>query len=461
MADWAVWMAGAMVRELALFAAVGFLIGGLDDLLIDALWLAHAARRRWRARGRAGLGAGPGPSRRPGRIAVFVPAWDEGAVIGAMLACACRRWAGGDVAIYVGCYPNDPATGAAVAAAAARDPRVRPVPCSRAGPTTKADCLNHLWRALVADEAAHGRRAKAVVLHDAEDVVHAGELALFDRLIDDFAMVQLPVVPLVDRRSLWGRLVSGHYVDEFAEAHGKQLVVRGAVGAAVPSAGVGCAIARDAIQRIADAAGGAPFDPGSLTEDYEIGFKIAASRGRAIFVRRVADDGSLIAVAEHFPALLRDAVRQKARWMNGIALSGWDRIGWQGGIADRWMLLRDRRALIGAVVLSAAHVALGLWLAGLAAALAGFGSIDAGVPAWLILTNLGLLGWRVVVRAGFTAAGHGWRFAAGVPLRMLVANLIEMLAALHALGSYLRGRREGRVTWEKTAHRFPELGFGG
>ncbi|WP_317617605.1 glycosyltransferase [Sphingomonas daechungensis] len=79
-----------------------------------------------------------------------------------------------------------------------------------------------------------GRRAKAVVLHDAEDLVHRYELRVFDGLIGRAAVVQLPVLPLVDRNSRW---ISGHYCDEFAEAHIKELVVREAVGAAIPLAG--------------------------------------------------------------------------------------------------------------------------------------------------------------------------------------------------------------------------------
>ena len=52
------------------------------------------------------------------------------------------------------------------------------------GPTTKADCLNHLYDALVEYELANDCEAKAVVLHDAEDVVHRYELRIFDGLID-------------------------------------------------------------------------------------------------------------------------------------------------------------------------------------------------------------------------------------------------------------------------------------
>ena len=58
------------------------------------------------------------------------------------------------------------------------DSRIRLVVGPRAGPTTKADCLNTLWRALIAEEQAQGWRAKAIVLHDAEDVIHSGEFDL-------------------------------------------------------------------------------------------------------------------------------------------------------------------------------------------------------------------------------------------------------------------------------------------
>ncbi|MFW1443002.1 hypothetical protein ACEV7Z_23725, partial [Vibrio parahaemolyticus] len=60
-------------------------------------------------------------------------------------------------------------------------------------------------------------------------MVHPLELRLFDALLDRHHAVQLPVLPLPHRRS---RLIGGHYLDEFAEAHGRNLVVRQLLGAA-------------------------------------------------------------------------------------------------------------------------------------------------------------------------------------------------------------------------------------
>jgi adsorption protein B len=449
----------AGARELALFAAFGFLIGGIDDLVVDLIWLGRAVWRRLTiyTRFAHASAATLAPPVRPGRLVLFVAAWQEEAVIGAMVATALARFRHPDWRLYVGCYPNDPGTIAAVQRAAGGDAHVRLVVGDAPGPTTKAGCLNWLWQALLDDEQASGAPIKAVILHDAEDIVHADELTVYDTLIERFDLVQLPVEPVVVRgEGLHAALVSGHYCGEFAEAHGKQVVVREAIGAAVPSAGVGCAIARAALGRIAREAGGAPFDPRSLTEDYELGLRIGATDGRGAFVRlRGADGKGLVAVRACFPATIKAAVKQKARWITGIALAGWDRLGWSGGFAERWMRLRDRRALVAALVLAAAYVALFGWAVAWLASFATGRRPDVVVPTPILAANLALLGWRVAMRAFFTGRAHGWRMAALAPLHMVIGNIVAMMAATRALTLYLAILRHGRVRWDKTAHVFP------
>ncbi|MFX8079166.1 hypothetical protein ABTK74_20480, partial [Acinetobacter baumannii] len=75
------------------------------------------------------------------------------------------------------------------------DPRLRIVVHDCAGPTTKADCLNRLYGALRDDEARQAFRARGIVLHDAEDMVHPAGLMLLDRGLDEADFVQLPVRP--------------------------------------------------------------------------------------------------------------------------------------------------------------------------------------------------------------------------------------------------------------------------
>lgn len=438
-------------HETALFAAGGFLILGLSDLAVDLVWMFATVRRRLMSgRGReSGTLADLPPPSEPGPIAMLVPAWDEAGVIGPMLRNTLKVWEGEDVTIFVGGYPNDPATAAEISEV--KDRRLRPVTVGAPGPSTKADCLNRLWQAMVAEEAVQGRRFKAVLLHDAEDVVHPAELRIFDSLIERFDLVQLPVLPLIDENSRW---IGGHYADEFAEAHGKGLVAREAIGAALPSAGVGCAIARGALDRLAERHG-TPFDADSLTEDYELGLRLRSSGGRAAFVRlRTGDGQALVATREYFPRTLSAAVGQKARWMQGIALSGWDRLGWSGGFAERWMRMRDRQSLLAALLLLCGYCALLLWTLRAAASLAGLPPVRIAEPLQILLiANGALLIWRLVMRFAFVAAAYGWREGLRSLPRTLVANLIEMLAARRAVTDYLRGGTSPH--WHKTAHAFP------
>ena len=137
---------GFVMHEAALFAACGFLLLGVGDLLVDFLWLGLRLTRR-RAEGPALPAAS-----RTGRLAIFVPAWDEATVIGPMLSHARAMFGEADYRLYVGCYPNDPATIAAVRAVGG--PRLRLVIGPAPGPTSQAECLNRIWEQMVADEAA-------------------------------------------------------------------------------------------------------------------------------------------------------------------------------------------------------------------------------------------------------------------------------------------------------------------
>ena len=442
-------------REATLFAACGFLLLGASDLAVDLIWIVRTLWRRaviYSRFERSCARSLEAPAR-PGKLAIFVPAWDEGLVIRDMLRHALATFEHDDYRIYVGCYPNDPETiGAALRVG---DPRVRVVVGPVPGPTTKADCLNHIWAEMRADEAAEGIRFKAVVLHDAEDVVHSAELGIFDCLIERFDLVQLPVLPLVDPASRW---IAGHYADEFAEAHSKELVVREALGASLPSAGVGCAFSREALAAIAGRVGGAPFDAASLTEDYELGLRLKALGGRAAFVRLPgAAGGPMVVTKEYFPSNLEAAVSQKARWMVGIALAGWDRLGWAGGIAERWMRLRDRQAVLAALLLFAAYVALILWAVLQVLAFLSGRELQLLTPALSLLlqVNFALLGWRLVMRFSFVSGAYGWREGLRSVPRVAISNIVAMLAARRAIFRYFKVRRSGTVSWDKTAHAFP------
>ena len=442
-----------VAAELALFAGVGFLLFAVNDLLVDLIYF---SRRMWRSvtvysRFPRAFASELPISDKPGFMAILVPAWDESAVIGSMLKATLQRLDYPNYKLFVGHYRNDPAT--AVAIASICDSRIEAVQIEADGPTTKADCLNHLYDALIAYETETGVCAKAVVLHDAEDVVDPLELKLFDRLIERAAVIQLPVLPLIDKGSRW---VSGHYCDEFAEAHIKELVVREAVGAAIPLAGVGCAIGRGPLAQLAAKQEGKPFAGTSLTEDYEVGLRIGALGLKTMFVRIPARAGErgMVASRGHFPGSIGAAVRQKARWLGGIALAGWDRLGWSGGLGERWMRLRDRRGPVAALLLLAAYGAALLWSQiWLAEALGApiRARLDPTLVTFLTI-NAWLLAWRILMRACFTASAYGfWEGLRSIP-RLVVGNVIAMLAAARAVSLHLGG---GAKRWEKTRHIFP------
>lgn len=443
-------------KEMLLIASVFFLIGSLDDLVFDCLWIGHALKRKlfvYSRHQRTFVEDLP-KSTDDEMLAVFVPAWREATVISAMLTRCLKQWKPAKYRIYVGCYPNDGQTIEAVSLSARGSNRIRLVICETNGPTTKADCLNRLWKALCQDEVAEGIRFKAVVLHDAEDLVHAKALRLFDHLIGRASMVQLPVIPRRATRSRW---VAGHYGDEFAELHGKQMVLREALGVAIPSAGVGCAFSREALGRLSIRNDAKPFDAASVTEDYELGLNLTEGNARGIFVRLKDQNGQLVATQEFFPDNLEDAVRQKSRWMAGIALSGWDRLGWNHSWRENWIRFRDRKASLAAIILAIAYVAIILTgFLGILSLLGMYQPEQISEPLRIMLIiNALFLCWRLVLKAGFVFNLYGFTEALLSIPRTLVANIINIMAARRAVIKYLATLSGRSLEWGKTNHFLP------
>ena len=440
-------------HELLLFAAFWFIVGTIDELVVDFAWL-------WlRITGRAGAPQlARGIEQRPlsGRAAVLVAAWREADVIAEMIAHSCKAWSQQGLRIYVGCYRNDPATLAAAIAGAGADARVRLVVHDRQGPTTKADCLNRLYAALCADEARSGIAFRTVVLQDAEDMVHPAALTVIDRALDEAEFIQLPVWPVPQPASPW---VAGHYTDEFTEAHTKSMVVRDALGAAIPAAGVGCGFSRAALAAVARERSGhgaaAPFAPDSLTEDYELGLLIGRTGGRSRFLRVRDADGELVATRAFFPASLDESVRQKTRWIHGIALQGWERLGWAGRPIDIWMALRDRRGPLTAIVLAAAYSLLVIEAVLAVASVAGWNETAVVSPLLRFMLEFSFASfvWRAVWRFGFTAWEYGIVEGIRAILRIPVANVIAIMAGRRALKAYVRSLSGAEVSWDKTRHR--------
>jgi len=287
-------------------------------------------------------------------------------------------------------------------------------------------------------------------------MVDPAALGLFDRAIgnadqaSDF--VQMPVLPLPRRDSTW---IGNHYCEEFAEEHGKAMVVRERLGAALPAAGTGCAISRRAADWLIERGNdGQPFRADSLTEDYELGIAIGEMGGNCRFLRARDEIGELIATRAYFPARIDQIVRQKTRWVHGIALQGWDRLGWNGGLIENWMRIRDRRGPMTALVLFTAYAMLTVSAVTWVTAALGIpvhAPHDPLVELLLALCLFALI-WRAMWRFAFAARHYGFAEGLRAILRIPVANVIAIMAGRRAVSAYVRVLLGGKLHWDKTAH---------
>ncbi len=269
------------------------------------------------------------------------------------------------------------------------------------------------------------------VMHDCEDVIHPKELKLFNYLmtnkphderksedphLERYDFVQTPVFPLeVDLqpdlnqmapvratlsrihwynpitwvrflpRLLWQSLklsrifidnlfrysVSATYMEEFAEHHTKDMIVRRNIKGLVPSAGVGTGINRKYLEILESENPKGIFNDVHLAEDYEISLKLKNLGANQFFaiepvtmlkfkdadVNVTEEVEEYVATKEYFPDTVMAAVRQKARWVMGITYQtmfpekregSWSDMseGWQGSLVTKYTLFRDRKALL-------------------------------------------------------------------------------------------------------------------
>jgi len=441
------WVAACLVP-----LAVWVLLSGLDDLFISIAF-ALSGRRRFP------WPAAPELDRTPERrIAILVPLWHEAGVIERMLErnLAAIRYRSYD--IFAGVYPNDQPTMDAVYQAARRHPRLHLAMCSRNGPTSKGDCLNNAYRRLRQFEAAHGFRFEIVMMHDAEDLVHPESLRLVNHFSREYEMVQIPVLPLP---TAWGEFTHGNYCDEFAESQFKDIPVRQRLRGFLPSCGVGTGFDRDALDRLGRERGGMIFNPESLTEDYEAGFRLHAMGCRQVFLPIRMEATGPVATREYFPSSFRSAVRQRSRWVAGIALQGWEQHGWQAPWRQCYWFWRDRKGLAGNLLSPVANLLFLYGCASYAAAACGGHTWGLGsqIPPRLAAVyslTLSISTVQMAMRIGWSARVYGWRFAAGAPLRMPWANLVNCAATAAALAQFARARLTRRaLVWRKTEHVYP------
>jgi len=467
------------LKILAIILASLMFLLGLDDLFIDLCYWCRKLIRRFRIYDKHEKADEQRLFDVPEKpLAIMVPAWNEVGVVGEMARLAASTIDYENYQIFVGTYPNDPQTQADVDAVCLHYPNVHKVVCARPGPTSKADCLNNIIDALLRFQQDAGIQFAGFILHDAEDVISPMELRLFNYLLPNKDMIQIPVYPYAPE---WKGFTAGHYVDEFAENHGKDVIVREALTGQVPSAGVGTCFSRRAISALLEDGDGIAFDVQSLTEDYDIGFRLKQKGMKCIFARYSISDPALalkqewrlgmsrefsqvICVREHFPRDWQHAIRQKSRWIVGIVFQGTSNLGWSRKGALNYFLWRDRRGLFAYLLSFLVNllllVLLAMWLVTVIAPQSWrFMSILS--DSWLLTTLLWLNGLmlfnRLFQRAWFVTRFYGIGEGLLSAPRMMWSNFVNFFANLRALRQVMEMGDSRRVAWDKTTHEFPAI----
>lgn len=461
------------------YAAIAIFISSVDDAFLDLyFWVLQAQRVITR------------PFRRvpttqqlmempEKRIAIMVPAWQESDVIARMLMNTLTTLDYQKYDIFVGCYPNDLDTIREVDRVARQQKQVIRAMVGHPGPTSKADCLNWMIQNIFAHEEKAGVRYEIFAMQDSEDVIHPMSFKVVNAYLDHTDMVQLPVLSMPRK---WNELIPCHYMDEFAEWHGKDLIARSALTRLVPSAGVATSFSRRCIELLCQERENQPFNTDSLTEDYDVGHRLFEEGLTSEFVRYWAKvpvgevkrrhggmktiyRKELVGTREYFPDRMDVSVKQKSRWMLGISYLGWKQLGWIGPFSHRYFLYRDRKAIWTAPTGMLAYAIVFQWaLYWLVAKL--FPTVGPLPPlidptSWvwtLVLINFAFLVNRVSHRIIFTASAHGLKHAVLAPVRMVVANYVGFLASMRAARRFAWHMITGeRITWDKTMHAYPSM----
>lgn len=429
------------------------LLSGIDDF-VPVLICIHA----WvfgKYSDKRSLAGGVEASER--RIAIFVPCWKESDVIEGMVRQNLARIRYRNFDLFLGVYPNDQATCDAALDVAAGFANVHVAVGSSPGPTSKADCLNTIYRAMTTFERASGGYFDTIVLHDAEDVIHADALGIINRERNGYEMVQVPVLPLPTPPT---DFTHGIYCDEFAEFQLIDMRARQYSRSFVPSNGVGTGFARDVLECLAAQRGGQIFDPSSLTEDYDIGVQIHYTGSRQLFYPLQRGPRGIIATREFFPRKVRSAIRQRTRWITGIALQSWERHGWRGSWRTRYWFWRDRKGLL------TNPLSLLTNLVFVAGATDWFVSLSLHRPWAFAVSNPFIVklcflttcwqAFRLTLRSLCVARIFGVRMGATVTFRCFHANFVNCAASLLAVRNYAHSRLHRKtLAWDKTEHAYP------
>jgi bacteriophage N4 adsorption protein B len=377
--------------------------------------------------------------------------------------------------IFIGVYPNDPATQAVVDQLSLKYPMVHKVVHVLNGPSSKADNLNNIIQYIVDFEQQHQLSFKGLVLHDSEDLVHPYELVLENYLFNDHAAIQIPVFPLQQYPrfgNIFKNMITGTYADEFAENHFAMLVARNAYKSFVPSAGTGFALRRDVWDLFDNHE---VFPVGSMTEDFKLSLDLKR-QGIDVFyplvyLNRTTDQlkkqREFIATRSLFPQTYSAAVRQKSRWIYGITMQSFrmrdiikDK---QLTLISKYTLYKDWKAKFANLMLGPGYAVFIYFIMSLFLPIPVI--FPEGSISWYIIVVLSIaMIERQSLRFLAIANVYGYRSAAVsvlfpvlLPFRLILGNLINFHATINAWRRYffdIQPKNRNKSQWSKTDHEF-------
>jgi glycosyl transferase family 2 len=433
-----------LLVSLTFAVSAGVAVSSLDDAFIDLLALGIVRSRSPR------LGERPVSIPNTG---VFIANWHEEDVLGRMVEGNLARVQIPQVSFFLGVYPNDTETLRVARELETKHPdRVRVIVNRLAGPTSKGQMLNEMFSQVF--ERADG--PDLVVLHDSEDIIDGRTFQVYAAYAQDHDFIQVPVFSLNRDK---GAHVASTYMDEFAERHTREMIVRNAVGASIPSAGVGTCMSKKLIKHFLSMRGQVLMS-GTVTEDYILGIEAKRAGFKSAFaaVSVDADEGlDYVATREFFPKSLEASIKQKTRWVYGINFEAMHKLGWEGDFWDRYFFIHDRKGMIANFLPATSLVLLGLLLLGY------FDLDDISPdlePALSILFSMNFVALvaRYLIRVAACRQVYGRYDWIGVALRWPVSLYINMVAALRAWKIYLGESQLATrsIGWSKTVHELPD-----
>ena len=170
--------------------------------------------------------------------------------------------------------------------------------------------------------------------------------------------------------------------------------------------------------------------------------------------------GRPIATREYFPRKFGAAVRQRSRWVTGIALQSWEYHSAQETLRYAYWFWRDRKSLVGNLVTPLTNIVFAYgavtWMT--ARAFHGdWGMAKETAPfAAFWVAGLSLQAFHTAIRVWCSSRIYGWRFAGGVPVRVVAGNWINCFATARAIWNYAGAKARGLpLRWAKTEHAYP------